>query len=124
MDIRNMRCVLLLCFISLSAAYEDVDDNFMTKFVLAKDKASLGQYFSCLVDKGPCDEFAQSVKSHMSEVVTSGCNKCDYAQKHVSHFFITTLRRDFPDLYEAFENKYDPDRTLLPQLDENLKEFW
>lgn len=59
----------------------------------------------------------------MVEALSDSCKECDSTQKHYAHVTLTLLKTDYPDLYEAFEAKYDSKRNLLQNVITKTKDF-
>ncbi|XP_041972122.1 uncharacterized protein LOC121728081 [Aricia agestis] len=110
----------LLLMIVVTAAYDDMQDDHVVN--LARNKEAMHQFWGCLTNKNKCDEFGQNAKKHVIESLKDSCRECDATQKHYGHILISTLK-DYPELYEAFEKMYDPDRTLLNKLDDTIKKY-
>ncbi|XP_041985981.1 uncharacterized protein LOC121738157 [Aricia agestis] len=114
---------LLLLFVScvaLAAAYQDLDDNYYGKIL--SEKAALENFYKCLIDQAPCNDFGNHVKTHMVEFFGDGCEECDDQQKHFSHLLLMIVKNDYPDMLKAIEDKYDLNSNAN-NVDEKLKKF-
>ncbi|XP_059479528.1 ejaculatory bulb-specific protein 3-like [Neocloeon triangulifer] len=106
---------LLLLVAAAAAAPQKVPDKYTNKFdtvdidqILASERL-VGNYFNCLMERGPCTAEGTELRSVLPDALETGCSKCNEKQKNATEKVLRHLSKNKPNLWTELTAKYDPE---------------
>ncbi|XP_049877095.1 ejaculatory bulb-specific protein 3-like isoform X2 [Pectinophora gossypiella] len=113
-----MKLFIGLCLMAMAAAqtYSPENDNLDIEAVVNNDD-TLKAFYGCFMETGSCDAVQADFKKDLPEAVEQACAKCTSAQKHILKRFLEALKQKFPQEYEEFRKKFDPETKYFTKLE-------
>lgn len=56
----------------------------------------------------------------MPEAIATACRRCNDAQKHIYWKFLQGLKAMYPEEYQNYRKKYDPDNKYIDALEKAI----
>ncbi|XP_041973382.1 allergen Tha p 1-like [Aricia agestis] len=110
--------LLAICSAAPEDYHETLDDFFdFTK--VSSQEIRDGAF--CLNDEGPCSELFASYKQHYPTVIMENCARCNSDQKKTALVYFDRLKNEWPQDFQKFLNKYDPQRQGWDRFYQTLK---
>nr|AOG12888.1 chemosensory protein [Eogystia hippophaecolus] len=102
--------------IAAEETYSSEYDNLDVEAVV-NNPQTLQAYFGCFIDRDNCEKEPGNFKKDLSEAIKTACAKCTPAQKHILKRFTEGLKEKFPQDYETFKQKFDPEGKYFVALE-------
>ncbi|CRL01808.1 CLUMA_CG015024, isoform A [Clunio marinus] len=111
--------ILSLCTISLhltpSTVAQSAEKNYYSRRydsldvnLIFRSSRLLNNYVDCLLDKKPCPPEGKDLKRVLPDALRTRCAQCTKLQKGKALDVITRLYYQYPSIYTALAERYDP----------------
>ncbi|XP_023942514.1 ejaculatory bulb-specific protein 3-like [Bicyclus anynana] len=120
-----MKVLILFALCALAAAedYYTTGNDYLDVDAFFADNKLPKEYMECYMDRGPCPELAASYKKIIPEAVEQACKKCSSPQRHIFGKYLQGLKTLYPEDYQNFKKKYDPDNKYFDALEKVLSNY-
>ncbi|CAH2042105.1 unnamed protein product, partial [Iphiclides podalirius] len=114
-----------LAVVAAADTYTDRYDSMNVDDVIA-NKRLLVAYVKCVLDKGRCTPEGRELKSHITDALQSGCEKCTGKQRRSIKKVIKHLIHEENNYWNQLVDMYDPNRTYSRIYEKELVllELW
>ena len=102
--------------------YTEENDDLDIEGVI-KDADTMKAFTGCFMDTADCDHVSGDFKKDLPEAIQTACAKCTDKQKHITKRYFEGLEEKYPELYQAFKNKYDPENKYFAALKAAIAKF-
>ncbi|XP_047521367.1 ejaculatory bulb-specific protein 3-like [Pieris napi] len=114
---------LIACTLAEDIVYFTTENDNLDADEVMKHPDQIKAFVDCFVDRAPCDSLGLSYKKDMPEAISTACHRCNNAQKHLWSQFLSGLKQYYPEHYEDFQQKYDPNKIYLDALEKAVEEY-
>ncbi|CAG9563960.1 unnamed protein product [Danaus chrysippus] len=122
-----MKTFILISLWALAAAdpidYYITDNTGLDIEALAAQPLNMISYINCFLDRGPCCRVGASYKKNLAEAVAQACKRCSPDQKQLFWRFLHIIKPVFPEDYNEFWKKYDPEHIYYEPLMKELEKY-
>ncbi|KAL0117753.1 hypothetical protein PUN28_008864 [Cardiocondyla obscurior] len=80
----------------------------------------LTQYVNCILEKGSCTVDGRSLKHTLPVALATQCENCSDKQKYMARKVSNHLKKNKPNIWAEFLEKYDPDKEYITSFEEFL----
>nr|QTJ02341.1 chemosensory protein [Agrilus zanthoxylumi] len=77
-------------------------------------------YAACLLSKGPCPPQGAELKRVLPEALQTNCARCTEKQKAGAFRTIKRLRKEYPGIWKALLEEYDPTEKYVRRFEETM----
>ncbi|KPJ04072.1 Ejaculatory bulb-specific protein 3 [Papilio xuthus] len=112
--------VIAACVVMVKAGtYTDRYDSMNVDDVIANKRLFIA-YVKCILNKGRCTPEGKELKSHITEALQSGCDKCTDRQRRSIRKVIKHLIHKENNYWNQLVNMYDPNKMYSKMYEREL----
>ncbi|XP_018321497.1 uncharacterized protein LOC108734429 [Agrilus planipennis] len=83
-------------------------------------KRLVNYYGACLLSRGPCPPQGAELKRVLPEALQTNCARCTEKQKAGAYRTIKRLRKEYPGIWKALLEEYDPTEKYVRRFEETI----